>query len=81
MSEIKRISIVIPVYNEKDTLRTILERVRSAPFARKDVELEREIILVDDCSRDGTRDILAVLGLSWADLFPSTSRSRTRSWR
>ncbi len=47
-----KLSIVIPAYNEKDTIREIVSRVRATPF-------DKEIIIVDDCSRDGTRDILA----------------------
>ena len=47
-----KLSIVIPCYNEARTIRTIVDRVRAAPVA------EKEIIVVDDCSRDGTRDIL-----------------------
>jgi glycosyltransferase involved in cell wall biosynthesis len=49
-----KLSIVIPVYNEKDTIREIVSRVRATPF-------EKEIIIVDDCSSDGTREILAEL--------------------
>ena len=47
-----KLSIVIPCYNEAKTIRLIVDRVRGAPVA------EKEIIIVDDCSRDGTRDIL-----------------------
>ncbi len=47
-----KLSIVIPCYNEAKTIRHIVERVRAAPVASK------EIIIVDDCSRDGTRDVL-----------------------
>ncbi|MDB6092572.1 MAG: Undecaprenyl-phosphate mannosyltransferase [Verrucomicrobia bacterium] len=47
-----KLTIVIPCYNEAKTIRSIVERVRSAPVANK------EIIIVDDCSRDGTRDLL-----------------------
>ncbi len=47
-----KLSIVIPCYNETKTIRTIVDRVRSAPVA------DKEIIIVDDCSKDGTRDIL-----------------------
>ncbi len=46
------LSIVIPVYNEKKTLFEIIRRVLAAP-----VPLERELVIVDDCSRDGTRDL------------------------
>ena len=46
-----KLTIVIPCYNEAKTIRSIVERVRAAPVASK------EIIIVDDCSRDGTRDL------------------------
>ena len=47
-----KLSIIIPCYNEAKTIRAIVERVRAAPVA------DKEIIIVDDCSRDGTRDLL-----------------------
>jgi len=47
-----KLSVVIPCYNEAKTIRTIVDRVRSAPIA------DKEIIIVDDCSHDGTRDLL-----------------------
>ncbi len=46
-----RVSIVIPVYNEKSTIDEILRRVL-------DTEVPKEVIVVDDCSTDGTRQIL-----------------------
>ncbi len=45
------LTVVIPVYNELHTLPVLLDRVRAVP-------LRKEIILVDDCSRDGTTDLL-----------------------
>jgi len=48
-----KLSILIPVYNEKATVRELLRRVRSAP-----IQLEKELIIVDDGSTDGTREIL-----------------------
>ncbi|TXT39582.1 MAG: family 2 glycosyl transferase [Planctomycetota bacterium] len=45
------LSVVIPIYNEKDHWRDLVSRVRAVP-------LRKEIVLVDDCSRDGTRDQL-----------------------
>ena len=48
----QKLSVIIPCYNEKATLKRLLETVRAAPG------LEKEIIVVDDCSRDGTREIL-----------------------
>jgi len=47
-----KLSIIIPCYNELSSIATILHAVRNAPVA------EKEIIVVDDCSRDGTRDLL-----------------------
>ena len=47
-----KLTIVIPCYNEVKTIRTIVDAVRAAPVA------DKEIIIVDDCSSDGTRDIL-----------------------
>ena len=48
----KKISILIPVYNEKDSLLELLKKVESVDFG-----LEKEIILVDDFSTDGTKDL------------------------
>jgi glycosyltransferase involved in cell wall biosynthesis len=47
-----RLSVVIPVFNEKDTIGEIVSRVRKVPISK-------EIILVDDGSTDGTREQLA----------------------
>ena len=46
------LSIVIPCYNEKASIRAIVDKVREAPVAHK------EIIVVDDCSTDGTSEVL-----------------------
>ena len=53
----KKVSIIIPVFNEKDTIYKILEMVEEAKFAG----LDKEIVLVDDYSQDGTGDILKSL--------------------
>lgn len=50
----KTLSIVIPCYNEAQTIQELLFRVERAPLPG----WEREIIVVDDCSKDGTRDLL-----------------------
>ena len=47
-----KVSIVIPCYNEKATIEKIVEAVRNAPLQ------SREIIVVDDCSEDGTQAVL-----------------------
>jgi glycosyltransferase involved in cell wall biosynthesis len=49
-----RLSVVIPVYNEKATVAELIRRVREVP-------IPKEIVVVDDASTDGTRDILASL--------------------
>jgi glycosyltransferase involved in cell wall biosynthesis len=46
-----KVSVVIPVYNEKQWVRELVRRVQAVP-------IPKEIILVDDCSTDGTREIL-----------------------
>src|SRR4029450_1846596 len=47
-----KVSIVIPCYHEKNTIEKIVEAVRNAPLEH------REVIVVDDCSQDGTRAVL-----------------------
>jgi glycosyltransferase involved in cell wall biosynthesis len=54
---VKKLSILIPVFNEKATLIEILEAVKSAPSSG----LDKEIVIVDDGSIDGSRDILKSL--------------------
>ena len=47
-----KLSIVIPCYNEKNTIENIINAVKESPVS------EKEIIVVDDCSTDGTRELL-----------------------
>jgi glycosyltransferase involved in cell wall biosynthesis len=47
-----KVSIVIPCYNEKNTIEKVIAAVRNAPLNSK------EIIVVDDCSQDGTQTLL-----------------------
>ncbi|MCL4275475.1 MAG: glycosyltransferase family 2 protein [Anaerolineales bacterium] len=49
-----KLSVIIPVYNEVESIKTILERVKAT-------KLVHEIVVVDDGSKDGTRDILKTL--------------------
>ncbi|MBN1226201.1 MAG: glycosyltransferase family 2 protein [Deltaproteobacteria bacterium] len=46
------LSVIIPCYNEIETIRTLVDAVKAAPVPHK------EIIIVDDCSTDGTTDLL-----------------------
>jgi len=47
-----RLSVLIPCYNENDTIRQVVEAVKAAPYP------DKEIIVIDDCSKDGTRERL-----------------------
>lgn len=53
-----KLSVVMPVYNERNFIEEILRRVAAVPF-------DKEIIAVDDASSDGTREILSRLGQEW----------------
>lgn len=48
------LSVVVPCYNERATVAELLRRVRAVP-------IEKEIIVIDDCSTDGSRDVVAAL--------------------
>ncbi len=72
-----KLSIVIPVYNEKETIREILRRVQAVKLP-----VRKEIIIVDDCSRDGTRDILNRLaGRNVRVLFHDQNRGKGAALR
>lgn len=70
-----KITILIPVYNEVDTLRAILEKVENADFCG----LEKEIILIDDCSTDGTKDIYP--SLSYKVLYHDVNQGKGAALR
>ncbi|HET6372873.1 MAG TPA: glycosyltransferase family 2 protein [Candidatus Polarisedimenticolia bacterium] len=54
-----KVSVVMPVYNEKQFIRDIIDRVLSVKLDG----LERELVVVDDCSKDGTRAVLEATSL------------------
>ena len=53
MPQFHTLSIIIPVYNERKTVMQLLQQVAQQPVA-----LHKELIIVDDCSTDGTREFL-----------------------
>jgi len=55
------LSVVVPCYNERATVAELLRRVREVP-------IDKEIIVIDDCSTDGSRDVVASLALEWPEL-------------
>ena len=56
-SRVELLSIIVPVYNEVRTVRAVIDRLLAI-----DLPVPREILVVDDGSTDGTRDVLAALG-------------------
>ena len=64
-----RVSIVVPVFNERATIEEVLRRIQA-------VELDKEIIIVDDGSTDGTKEILAALPARPTSAPPSFPPSR-----
>jgi len=72
-----KLSIIIPVYNEKATIREILRRVQAVKLP-----VRKEIIIVDDCSRDGTREVLAgIKDRSVRVLFHETNQGKGAALR
>ena len=57
-----KLSVVVPVFNEKKTIKDVYERIRA-------VDITKEIILVDDCSTDGTREIVKGLASNDTRIF------------
>lgn len=57
--ELRRLSVLVPVFNERNTVVEILRRMRAVELPEG---IEREIIVIDDGSTDGTRDVLRQLG-------------------
>ena len=56
MAEYRKLSVIVPVYNERNTVAEAIRRARTV-----EIPLDREIVVVDDGSRDGTTQILSQL--------------------
>ena len=66
-----KLSVVIPVYNEASTLAQVVERVI-------EVEVEKEILIVDDGSTDGTWEVIQRLAARWPDVVKPLRHERNR---
>ena len=64
-----KLSVIIPVYNEVHTVLKIIQKVREVP-------LDKEILVVDDGSTDGTRDLLKELGEGIKLFFHETNQGK-----
>jgi glycosyltransferase involved in cell wall biosynthesis len=72
-----KISIIIPVYNEKNTVLKILEAVENVKLS----DVEKEIIIVDDCSTDGTTEILRRLDGKYKILYQKQNQGKGAALR
>ena len=72
-----KLSVIIPCFNERATIMQLVEAVRQAPFSPK------EIIIIDDCSTDGTREFLqtAFAGLVDKILYHDVNRGKGAALR
>ena len=67
-----KLSIIMPVYNEKDTIKEIVKRIEKVNLG----SIKKEIILVDDCSTDGSREIVKNLNGRYAKVFHKRNRGK-----
>jgi glycosyltransferase involved in cell wall biosynthesis len=72
-----KLSVVIPVYNERDTVSMIVDRVQA-------VDVDKEIVIVDDYSTDGTREVLAEIESRYSNVrifYQDRNRGKGRALR
>ncbi len=62
---IRKLSIIIPAYNEEKSIRLILDKIRQVELIKN---IEKEVIVVNDCSNDGTEQSVKLYCLSNPDL-------------
>src|SRR3989442_3696537 len=55
------LSVIVPCYNERATVAELLRRVKEVP-------IDKEIIVIDDRSTDGSRDVVAALAAEWPEI-------------
>jgi glycosyltransferase involved in cell wall biosynthesis len=66
-----KLSVIIPVYNEARTISEIVSRVR-----KSDISLEKEIIVIDDCSTDNSQSVISTLGEDIKKLFHANNMGK-----
>ena len=67
-----KLSIIIPVYNEAKTMRELLKRIERVDLGK----VKKEIILVDDCSTDGSREFIKKLGEKYIKVFQEKNKGK-----
>ncbi|MBU1131193.1 glycosyltransferase family 2 protein [Patescibacteria group bacterium] len=72
-----KLSILIPVYNEKETILRLLEKVGEVDLGR----IEKEVIIIDDFSTDGTRELLQSIKNKYKILFHDKNYGKGRAIR
>lgn len=76
-----KLSVVIPVYNEGKTIRDIVRQVLAVEL---DAGLQKELVLIDDCSTDGSREILRELHAEhpdWKMIFHEVNQGKGAALR
>ncbi len=67
-----KLSILIPIYNESVTISELLKRINNVQLNG----IEKEIILIDDCSTDGSRDIIKKLNNNYVKIFQKKNNGK-----
>ncbi len=67
-----KLSIIIPVYNEAKTIRKLLARIENVDLG----QIKKEVILVDDASTDGSKEILQKLGKKYITIFHGQNKGK-----
>ena len=74
--KIRKLSVLVPVFNERNTVVEVVRRMRAVELPDG---IEREIIIVDDGSTDGTRDVLRQLGDSTVRIVVHEGKPKTQN--
>lgn len=67
-----KLSIIIPVYNEANTLKEIINKIEAVDLG----SIEKEIVIIDDCSTDGSRELIRGLEGDYIKLFQEKNKGK-----